>query len=510
MRNLNKFIRNKNITVIYVSLALIFVGCFLFVYQSFFGLRDMTERRINMAISLIDNIFDGSYMALTKAGPLLNEPCDQSMPIMLNIINTVSGLQSFNIENDDNIIVCSTSGLLTGLKFNLDYLSESDFLMKRSKILTPGYPLIVLKRKINNKTIFVTISGSNLYTLLDVIKNVDNFVMETKNFYLDSKGNLLPNDGRYNMTKSSNENEFKISVRIGFNDYVSYGIRENLFLLVIFTLLATIYAAHSFIKTLSPLSIHQIKKALINNQFLPYVQPIVNAQGELAGLEVLLRWTKPHGMIYPDVFIPTAEATGAIIPITEKLMDDVAIQLSPFSSNLPKSFHIGINISAKHFDIDHQDSLIQCCNKFRNTPIGIQSELLLEITERELIKDYEQVNKTISTLHALGVKLAIDDFGTGHSTLDYIKNLSVDTIKIDKSFIDLIEKKAITAQLVDNIIDLSKRLNVSIIAEGVETALQATYLVERGVDYLQGYYFSKPMPIDEFIKEYIPVIIEDA
>ncbi|WP_417879776.1 EAL domain-containing protein [Vibrio sp.] len=503
MNKLNDFIGNRTVTNTYVSLFLIIIGLVLFLYQSVSGLRDMTERRLNIAVSLIDNVLDGSYLALEKADPFINKSCSESIPIMLNIVNTVSGLQSFNIGNDKDIIVCSTSDLLIGLKFDLNYLSDSDLFIKKSELLTPGHSLVILKRHVNNRTIFVTIAGSNLYTILDVVKNVDDFIIETPGYYLDNKGSLLSNNGGYSMTQASTKNSFKVNARITLDEYIKYGLQENLFLIIIFILLSMVYSIFSFVKSRSPTSIYHMKKAIKNNEFEPYVQPIMNNKNELAGLEVLIRWIKPNGMIYPDIFIPVAEKTEVIIPITEQLMDNVASQLNPFSSRFPKSFHIGINISAKHFDVRNQESLIECCKKFKETPTGIHSDLLIELTERELITDYEKTNQTIFSLHKLGTKLAIDDFGTGHSTLGYIKNLNIDTIKIDKSFIDLIETKIVTAQLVDNIIDLSKRLNVSIIAEGVETDLQAKYLIERGVDFLQGYYFAKPMTIDEFINQYL-------
>ncbi|MCF7353058.1 EAL domain-containing protein [Vibrio sp. CK2-1] len=502
MRYYQNFIHNGAKSAPCISFLLLIIGCSLFIYQTVYGVKAQTERRLNIGTALIDNILDNSYSALDKVELYLSESCDESLPIMKNLVDIVQGLQSFNIEDHNGVIVCSTSDKLLGYKFNLDSFEDSDLFIKKSDTLTPGHPLLILKRHVRGKILFLTIAGSNIYNSLDVVKNLDKFSIETEDFYLDNQGNLTENDGRYPITHASENHPFKLSTKITLDDYIAYGLKENLFLLIIFALLALSYACLSFIKTRSPSSVHQMKKALINNEFVPYVQPIMNAKGELAGLEVLIRWLKPHGMIYPDTFIPAAEQSGLIIPITEQLMGNVAKELNPIANQLPKDFHVGVNISAKHFDENHQQSLIKCCEEFKGTPTGKHSELLIEITERELITDYEQTNHAISALQVMGAKLAIDDFGTGHSTLDYIKNLSIDTIKIDKSFVDLIDTGAITAQLVDNIIDLSQRLNVSIIAEGVESELQVQYLSERGVDYLQGYYFAKPMPIQDFIDQY--------
>lgn len=503
MRYYHKLLRNNKISATCVSSVLIIMGCTLFIYTTVTDLREMTESRLKIGTELINNALKESHEALKQAESRLTSSCSENMPIMNGFVNLVPALQSFNIENNDNIVICSTNSKLLGLNLNLSSFKDSDFLLIKSDIITPGHPLVVLKRHIEGKTLFVTIAGSNIYSFLDVIKNIETFAIETKDLYLDNLGNLIPNDGRYPFTYTSDVYQFKLSTRITLQDYINYGLEEKSLLLILFILLAISNSILAYLKTRNPSSTHKMKKALKNNEFIPYVQPIMNAEGKLAGLEVLMRWIKPYGMIAPDLFIPAAEKSGLIIPMTEQLIENVAEQFNPIANKLPTSFHIGLNISAKHFDVSHQESLIKCCEKFKNTSTGQHCELLIEITERELITDYKQTNHTISSLQAMGAKLAIDDFGTGHSTLDYIKNLSIDTIKIDKSYVDLIETGAITAQLVDNIIDLSQRLNVSVIAEGVESALQAQYLSERGVDYLQGYYFSKPMPIDDFINQYL-------
>jgi EAL domain-containing protein (putative c-di-GMP-specific phosphodiesterase class I) len=124
---------------------------------------------------------------------------------------------------------------------------------------------------------------------------------------------------------------------------------------------------------------------------------------------------------------------------------------------------------------------------------------VLELTERELIEPTEITCRLFEALHALGVMIAIDDFGTGHSSLGYLRNFNVDYLKIDQSFVAMIGVDALSGHILDSIIELSGKLDLGIVAEGVETAQQCQYLASRGVDFLQGYLFGRPLPCEEFV-----------
>jgi len=140
------------------------------------------------------------------------------------------------------------------------------------------------------------------------------------------------------------------------------------------------------------------------------------------------------------------------------------------------------------------------CREFLAAFAPGQVILVLELTERELIEPTDVTRRLFDALHALGVMIAIDDFGTGHSSLGYLRNFNVDYLKIDQSFVAMIGVDALSSHILDSIIELSGKLDLGIVAEGVETAQQCEYLAARGVDYLQGYLFGRPLPCDEFIK----------
>ncbi|BBQ54411.1 hypothetical protein WP2S18C03_34920 [Aeromonas veronii] len=244
----------------------------------------------------------------------------------------------------------------------------------------------------------------------------------------------------------------------------------------------------------------ELKRALVAEEFIPYLQPVVTGEdAHWSGCEVLMRWQHPkQGMISPDRFIPLAEDSGLIVPMTSLMMAQVRDYFAPFALELPKGFHFGFNISASHCkDL----SLVADCRAFieafRDNPI----KLVLELTERELIVADEMTDRLFAELQQLGVFIAIDDFGTGHSSLTYLQQFKVDFLKIDQSFVGMIGSDALSSHIVENVIDLATRLGLQLVAEGVENQVQADYLRARHVDFLQGYLYGRPLPIEQFSQQ---------
>ena len=185
------------------------------------------------------------------------------------------------------------------------------------------------------------------------------------------------------------------------------------------------------------------------------------------------------------------------MPMTRALLRQTAAQLAPHAERFARGFHIGVNITARHC----QDlALVEDCREFLAAFTPGQVILVLELTERELIKPTDITRRLFDALHELGVMIAIDDFGTGHSSLTYLRNFNVDYLKIDQSFVAMIGVDALSRHILDSIIELSGKLDLGIVAEGVETIEQCEYLAAQGVDFLQGYLFGRPLPCDEFIK----------
>jgi len=244
--------------------------------------------------------------------------------------------------------------------------------------------------------------------------------------------------------------------------------------------------------------IHEMQRALAADEFVPWFQPVVHGDTrKWSGTEVLMRWKHPkEGLVRPDLFIPFAEDSGLIVPMTRSLMRQTAQLLGPVSSSFAEPFHIGINITASHCkDLE----LVKDCREFLSAFAPGSIYLVLELTERELIKPSDITLELFEQLHALGVMIAIDDFGTGHSSLGYLRQFNVDFLKIDQSFVAMIGIDALSRHILDTIIELSAKLDLGIVAEGVETEEQSDYLTAHGVNFLQGYLFGRPMPAAEFI-----------
>jgi diguanylate cyclase (GGDEF)-like protein len=235
-----------------------------------------------------------------------------------------------------------------------------------------------------------------------------------------------------------------------------------------------------------------MRKAIDRNEFSLHYQPKVDLKtGKVAGLEALLRWENEKlGKVSPAQFIPIAEEAGLIISIGEWVLRTACTQMAECQDNRYEELLMSVNVSAK------QLTDLNFIEKLKNILIetGLKAEYLeLELTETMLMSgDKAMINK-LHAIKALGIQLSIDDFGTGYSNLSYLHTMPIDTLKIDKSFIDTISLNKTRAPIVDTIINLAKNLSLKVVAEGVETLEQTNYLKAQGCEQIQGYYFSKPL-----------------
>jgi diguanylate cyclase (GGDEF)-like protein/PAS domain S-box-containing protein len=243
-----------------------------------------------------------------------------------------------------------------------------------------------------------------------------------------------------------------------------------------------------------------LRKALEQNQLMLHYQPQVSlATGELVGIEALIRWNHPeHGFIAPSEFIPLAEETGLIVPIGKWVLREACKQRKEWDNAGFHSFPVAVNISVRQFEDDH---LIEYISAVLDE-VGLEANHLeLEITE-SIMQNLENSTIILNQLKERGVLLSIDDFGTGYSSLSYLKYLPIDKIKIDKSFVDDIIYHSNQGIMVKTIIDMGLNLNFVVIAEGIETEEQLSFLQKNECKIGQGYFFSKPIPADQ-MEEYL-------
>ena len=250
-----------------------------------------------------------------------------------------------------------------------------------------------------------------------------------------------------------------------------------------------------------------LRHALERNEFqLHYQAKRDIGSGRITGMEALLRWEHPDlGTIAPMQFIPVAEETGLIVPIGKWVLRTACLQnLAWHKRGLPP-FNIAVNLSARQFSDEHLLQDVASILKATGMPAHL---LELEITESLLIHDVENTLRILTGLKALGVRIAIDDFGTGYSSLASLQRFPLDTIKIDRSFIRDITGSNDETGLADAIIAMGKSLSLTVVAQGVETREQAEFLRTHACDELQGFYFNRPLPAEQFTQLLLAQAVE--
>ncbi len=240
-----------------------------------------------------------------------------------------------------------------------------------------------------------------------------------------------------------------------------------------------------------------LRRALDRGEFRVFYQPVVDlSQGAVKGMEALIRWEHPErGLVPPLDFIPLAEETGLIVPIGEWVLAQACEQARRWREDgADPSFFVSVNLSGRQLSSpDLHEAVADALRGTAADPATVR----LEITESVLMQDAEAAGEVLAGLKALGVGLSIDDFGTGYSSLAYLKRFPVDSLKVDRSFVDGLGRDPEDAAIVTAIVSLAKALKLDTIAEGVETAGQLAEIRSLGCDLAQGYYWSPPRPAAE-------------
>ncbi len=240
-----------------------------------------------------------------------------------------------------------------------------------------------------------------------------------------------------------------------------------------------------------------LRRALERNEFKLHYQPKIDLKtGAITGAEALIRWTTlTRGVVPPSEFIPVAEASGLILPIGAWVLREACVQAKKWlDAGMPR-LTMAVNVSAMEFLAENYlDGVLRVLDE-----TGLDPKLLeLELTESVLMARADPTALILQTLRERGVQVAIDDFGTGYSSLSYLRNCPVDTLKIDQSFVRQISKETDDATIVTAVIAMARSLKLRVVAEGVETLEELTFLCEHHCDEAQGYYFSRPVPPNEF------------
>jgi EAL domain-containing protein (putative c-di-GMP-specific phosphodiesterase class I) len=239
---------------------------------------------------------------------------------------------------------------------------------------------------------------------------------------------------------------------------------------------------------------NDMRAGLERDEFVLHYQPILALDtNKFMGFEALIRWQRPgYGLIPPMDFIPTAEISGLIVPITEWVLAKACRQMRAWQLEIPgeSELAISVNISPKLFSTPELPKMV----KDALETSGLRpTSLKLEITEGTIVEEAEETKKILRSWRAEGIQVHMDDFGTGYSSLSYLNHFPIDTLKIDRAFVTRIQANGDQGEIVRTIIALARELNINVIAEGVETVEQLDFLKQLGCQAGQGYFISYPL-----------------
>ncbi|MBD0388835.1 MAG: EAL domain-containing response regulator [Nostoc sp. C3-bin3] len=311
------------------------------------------------------------------------------------------------------------------------------------------------------------------------------------------------------LTAKSAKSDFRQGMNMGADDYITKPFTRAELLSAIINRLekhATLkryLSPPSVTKNLSPkmqlleISLHRAIKQNNFQEFEIYYQPIIDiASGKIVAAESLLRWQSPElGLIYPTEFISLAESTGLIVPIGKWVLKNVCKQIKSWRDAGIYSLTVAVNLSVIEFN---QPDFIHNIVNFIAMNNLEPNDLELELTESMIMQDVNSAIATMSKLQSLGINIAIDDFGTGYSSLIYLKNLPINTLKIDRYFIHNVANDPQKSAITQALIQMAHNLNLDVIAEGVETESELAFLREHNCNSMQGFLFSRPLPAAEF------------
>ena len=455
------------------------------------------------AVSHLESVLDNVAEAARSLLPLAGRPCSEVNLVLREQVTRRSFVRSTNLTLNDEIYCTSLFGEFREKVDPADYTAGSLWLMNGNSV-TPGHPLLVYRLSEGAKGAITTLDGDHLSSALALIAPNIDLRLQVGQHWIDQHG--LVHEGAVPgypvAAQRIDSTRYAFSLYSGFQSGQAWRLMRNeypaLFGLLLFLGASAGAACHwQLRRASSPRA--ELQRALEADEFVAYFQPVVR-RGDYrwAGAEVLMRWHHPReGLVRPDLFIPYAEHSGQIVPMTRRLMEKLALDLAPHAELFADGFHLAINITAAHC----QDlSLCDDCQDLLDAFPPGRLQLTLELTERTPIIPGPITDQLFARLRDMNVLLALDDFGTGQSSLSYLRHFKIDYLKIDQSFVGMIGVDALSLHILDSIIELSAKLGLGIVAEGVETAEQRDYLARYAVDYQQGYLFGRPMPLNDFLK----------
>lgn len=488
-------------------------------------LNRLITRPLNRMLTVVGEVAAGHYDGLTEYSPVTSR--DEIGKLSQGFYKMAHALQNYlqEMENkNQQIFAFAYEDSLTGLPNRRQFIERMEQLIGEDR---EGFALLFIDldrfRDIND-TLGHSV-GDELLTavakrLVEALPEADTIARlggdEFTVIYKAGTGkeDLVEFVQRilhiYQTPVLTSQNTFHITVSIGVSLFPGDGLSVDALLQAADT---AMYAAkrqrknhyqlfsrdmHEVIVRRTTLE-QSLRTALEQEEFEIYYQPKVDTQsGAITGMEALLRWhSRELGRVSPAEFIPIAEETGLIIPLGIWVLRRVCKQNKMWQAAGLPPLRVAVNLSPKQF---HQQSLVETIAEILEETELEACYLELEITEGALMDDTQQTIRILHSIKQLGIFISIDDFGTGYSSMEYLKRFPIDCLKIDKTFIDEIDCRTGQSAIIRAIILLGSSLSLKIIAEGVETQEQLEFLRSQHCDEIQGFYFYKPLSVNEFEK----------
>lgn len=463
----------------------------------------------DILMSQVDHVTSIARHTSRITAELSSWPCERVMQQMTENGALTPYIRSTGIIRDGMLICSSVTGTRRQRAVDVYGVSISaptgslKVIATEGTISVPGSTAVIYAYGAGNRTTAFSVVDARYFSdLMDSLED-ENHSVEKIRFnggpVISGNANIPPNAKMFTAEFRSAVSQAQLQVHTPVLSLRHYILRNLLFLgpLSLLLTLAMLYMWRRWYSIKLSLA-EEIRKGMADGEFSVYYQPICDTvTGACSGVEALMRWLRSNGRsISPAVFILAAEEEGLTVSLTQHLFRLIEEDVRSWQVTAP--FHLGVNIAAPHltdrsFTTDVLRLWVSLDAAFR---------LVLEITERCLVEDTETASAKLHELRQKGCQVAVDDFGTGYCSLSLLQSLPVDYLKIDKIFIDSLTSADADTPVLDAIVGLSRRLNITTIAEGVTAPHQIDWLIKNQVPYVQGYYYGRPMPAADFYQWY--------
>ncbi|MFB2904583.1 EAL domain-containing protein [Aeromonas jandaei] len=456
-------------------LPLLLGGALLYLTE----LRDQKEHALTTtreALRRIEQILTEAERVNREVADRVGQPCQVALSVLRHEATKAAFVRTIKLVGRDDVVYCSS--LLGEVQ---QRAPENTFFVGKIALLPgsswwPDHPVLSLRMPVANGAVIINIDSTHLAKVLtDTSDDAQRSWLRVGAHWLDEAGrhhNTEP-DVALATKQTRASKHYPFSITVGYPRATTplanwrQGHWRTLLPLLLCSLGTGALTLWWLRRPNTPAQ--ELRRGLHANEFIPYVQPVIDAHTrQPCGIEVLMRWQHPQaGLLGPDCFIPQAETSGLIVPMTSQMMTQVIPTLVTVLPLLPSPFHVAVNISAAHFN---STTLLDNCALFINHFLPGTVVLTLELTERELLRNDSRTLDMLNRLRAMGIQVALDDFGTGHASLAYLKQFPVDIIKLDQTFVSKIGSDTLSQLLADNVIELGMKLGLVVIAEGVRSA----------------------------------------